>query len=133
MYLKQIMREPQHTISEVMKQIAPHHDKFDAIVCTGLSGLLIGPLLANKLGKRLGVVRKDIERQNGVSHADVLIETNMEATDRWLFVDDLIASGKTIRRVENRMIGEGYGRMTGYIMYNYPRITWESWKGEEYV
>ena len=88
--------------------------EFDAIVVTGVSGLLLGPTLAYLLGKRLGVVRKTMKD----SHAITGIEHNMEPADSWIFVDDLVASGETIKRVEEAMEDVGFKRMQGRYLYN---------------
>ena len=89
--------------------------KFDAIVVTGVSGLLVGSALAVKMGKRLAIVRKRDDREN---HATVQIESGMKPNDWWIFVDDITASGATIERVKRIMPTE----MVGCYMYN-----WNEW------
>lgn len=71
---------------------------FDTIVCTGVSGVVIAPILAYKLHKNLFIIRKG-ENTNASdnSSAGVLGES-------WLFVDELIDSGKTYNRVRNEII-----------------------------
>jgi len=88
---------------------------FDAIVVTGVSGLLVGSALAYAMKKRLAVVRKADDRNN---HAIVGVESGMELHDRWIFVDDIIASGRTIARVRRIMADT----MVGNYMYN-----WNEW------
>lgn len=68
--------------------------KFDTIVGTGLSGSLVIPMLARRLRRKWAIVRKDGEQR----HSSYQIEG--EIGDRWIFVDDLIASGRTLRRVQ---------------------------------
>ena len=64
---------------------------YDALVGIGLSGALVVPLLAYVLKKRFCLVRKE----NVESHATVQLEGNLEKGDRWIFVDDIVASGTT--------------------------------------
>lgn len=68
-------------------------DDYDTLVGTGLSGALVIPPLAEALGKKWLVVRKP---EDG-SHASYPAEGQLGR--RWIFVDDLISSGKTKRRV----------------------------------
>ena len=90
--------------------------EFDAIVCTGVSGMLVGPALAVALGKRLAIIRKKDDKMN---HATVEIESGMEPDDRWIFVDDIIASGRTATHVMERMGKAVGGECAGYYMYNW--------------
>jgi adenine/guanine phosphoribosyltransferase-like PRPP-binding protein len=68
--------------------------EFDAIGCTGVSGLLMGPTIAYLMGKRLAVIRK--EKPGFGNHACVKVEHNMMSGDRVLLIDDLVASGATM-------------------------------------
>lgn len=68
--------------------------QFDTLVGTGLSGALVVPLLANGLSCHFLIVRKD----DG-AHSMHGCEGTLGA--RWVFVDDLIDSGATERRVHN--------------------------------
>jgi adenine/guanine phosphoribosyltransferase-like PRPP-binding protein len=67
--------------------------KFDTIVGTGLSGALVIPRLAAALGCHWMIVRKD----NDNSHSDYKTEGTLG--HRWMFVDDLISTGTTYKRV----------------------------------
>lgn len=69
---------------------------FDTFVGTGLSGTIAAPVLAYALNKKFLIVRKasDAELQNHSGHSS---EGHLGA--RWVFVDDLISSGDTFRRV----------------------------------
>ncbi len=88
---------------------------FDAIVCTGVSGMLVGPALALAMRKKICIVRKPDDHQN---HAMARIESGMETDDRWIFVDDLICSGGTEQRVSSIMNKGGYGFSSGTYLYN---------------
>lgn len=111
-YLSRILNERNETIAQALRTLSDV--EFDAIVCTGVSGLLIGPTLAHLLDKRLAVVRKDDDRNN---HADYRIESGMKPLDKWIFVDDLIASGRTYERVAAKMERAGYQPMEGKYLF----------------
>ena len=68
--------------------------KFDAIAVTGNSGTLFGGALALKLKKRVILVRKP-----GVDSHGTELEILFETVDSYIFVDDFIDSGATIKRV----------------------------------
>lgn len=111
-YLNDAITDAKGIVERTLESCDP--DSFDAICVTGVSGMLIGPILAYLLDKRLAVVRKT--RAN--SHAECEVEHNFEAGDRWIFVDDLIASGETIQRVQNAMLYADLGEMTASYLYN---------------
>jgi hypothetical protein len=72
--------------------------QFDTIVGSGLSGALVIPTLAQAFGVTWAVVRKP---EDG-SHSSWSIEGVIG--ERWVFVDDLMDSGKTFRRVHNAVV-----------------------------
>lgn len=65
---------------------------FDTIVVSGSSGLLVGPAIADKLDKKLAIVRKRDEK----SHADFNVEVE-GYIGRYIIVDDFIQYGITAR------------------------------------
>jgi hypothetical protein len=67
----------------------------DVIVVTGLSGVLLGTRVAAMLGCRLAVVRKEV-----TEHASYSVEGWLGG--RWIFFDDLIDSGATLRNAVSR-------------------------------
>lgn len=83
------------------KKYRDYNTDFDTLVGTGLSGALVVPTLARNMGKSWAIVRK----RNDGSHAQdagrfdrrPLIEGRIGR--RWLFVDDQIDSGITLKRV----------------------------------
>lgn len=77
----------------------------DTLVGTGMSGTLIVPRLAERLGLFWGVVRKP-----GVSsHAGSTTRYEGQMGRRWAFVDDFIASGDTLFRVLDEVEHEFQG------------------------
>jgi adenine/guanine phosphoribosyltransferase-like PRPP-binding protein len=69
--------------------------EFDSIVGRGLSGALVIPTLAARLGCTFAIVRKPDDRRHSRS------EIEGEIGDSWIFVDDLIASGATYRHTRD--------------------------------
>jgi len=74
-------------------------DKADTLVGTGLSGTLAVAELARKLEKRYLIVRKE----NDGSHSYHPVEGTLGK--KWLFVDDLVGSGRTFARVWDTIEG----------------------------
>jgi hypothetical protein len=66
---------------------------YDTLVGTGLSGALVVPYLARRLGKRALIIRKPGEG----SHSSIKAEGTLG--HRWIFVDDFISTGDTFFRV----------------------------------
>lgn len=74
---------------------------FDTIVCTGVSGVLFASPLALLMKKNLVIVRKN---RDG-SHSGRKVEANCASDEvgKWIFVDDLVDSGATLKRVKSEM------------------------------
>jgi len=121
-YLSSALNDLEGTVHNAHCTLGPVD--FDAIVCIGVSGMLVGPALAVSMGKGLAIVRKTDDKQN---HAVVRVETNMKDGDRWIFVDDLISSGETARRVSEIMLRDGWGDPTGTYLYNSDEYTKGGW------
>jgi adenine/guanine phosphoribosyltransferase-like PRPP-binding protein len=84
------------TIANTVKHLRAWSDYFDTIVVSGTSGLLIGPSVADKLDKKIIVVRKD----NDNSHigSNFIIEGDISGK-RYIIIDDVICSGNTVERM----------------------------------
>lgn len=68
--------------------------KFDTLVVTGVSGTVMGGVVAHALGVDLLVVRKEDDNS---THSWNRMEGSLGS--RWAFLDDLVDSGATRRRV----------------------------------
>lgn len=67
--------------------------RFDTLIGTGLSGALVVPILARALRKHYMIIRKPGDDSHaGGQHEGILGE-------RFIFVDDFISTGTTMRRV----------------------------------
>ena len=98
-YLQLPIHDPDtlcETVSDHIGSALYSIGEIDALVGTGLSGAMAVPLIAHALGKRMCVVRKE---DDVGTHSCSRFEGNMQAGDRWLFVDDLIDSGASFVRV----------------------------------
>jgi len=65
---------------------------FDTLVGTGVSGTIFVPILARALDKHWMIVRKEWSE-----HAKSMLEGELGC--RWLFCDDFIDTGATLKRV----------------------------------
>lgn len=118
-YLGEIINNPDEVIRLAAERLEAAEKAgyvFDTIVGTGLSGALIVPTLARKLNKHFALVRKPDN-----SHSEMILEGSIG--ERWVFVDDLIISGATYRRVRTRIntVASSYYRrfvFVGAFIYN---------------
>jgi adenine/guanine phosphoribosyltransferase-like PRPP-binding protein len=86
---------------QILKDLTPHAKEFDTIVATGTSGMMIAPIIAVRMGKNLVAVRKPDEQ----SHSYDRLQGTFGK--RWIFLDDFVASGSTLRRVIRAVNDEG--------------------------
>lgn len=88
----------QEEVARAAEMICKHFPEAEAIAFTGLSGALIAPELATRLGLRLLAVRKEETK-----HSDNMVEVarGIPESVKYVVVDDLIDSGTTICRMHN--------------------------------
>lgn len=94
-YLRRVFDERNELIDSARRTL--HDVDFDTVIGTGLSGALIVPDIARALNKQWAIVRKD----NDSEHAMFNIEGYIG--NQWLFFDDLVASGRTLRFVKEKV------------------------------
>ena len=109
-YLREITTNLRPIADLAYTELCPVRDHFDTLVCTGLSGLILTPLLATMLDMPFAIIRKDGENNHSGYPVEGLIG------DRCLFVDDFSASGATARRVRTAIENEG-ARIVGRYYY----------------
>lgn len=102
-YLEKVLTTPlkwRETLDKAIAKIesAGIEADFQAFLFIGNSGALLAPALAAHFNKQLILVRKE----NDNSHSSRLIEGVSVACD-YMFVDDLISSGATLRYVMQQM------------------------------
>lgn len=66
---------------------------YDAIACSGTSGLIVVPQIAELLKKNIIVVRKETNN----TYSDFILEG--PHTKQYIIIDDLICSGNTAKRI----------------------------------
>lgn len=72
--------------------------EFDTLVGTGFSGSVVIPALALALGKKFVLIRKETDDSH---HGKGRLLG--EIGEKWVFVDDFVSSGKTRRRVIDKL------------------------------
>lgn len=85
---------------------------FDSIACSGISGLIVVPQIAEILNKNIVIIRKDSEKRYSEFHLEGV------APFRYVIVDDLICSGQTVRSIKNTIKDE-YPRARCVGVYTY--------------
>lgn len=101
------------------KELRKHKDEFDTIVIRGISGALIGPVVAYNLEKPLTVIRKE------PSHTTRIMEGNY-ALKNYIIIDDFVESGSTlttiVREVKEQASWYEYNvdniKCVGVVLYN---------------
>ena len=89
-------------IRRVTKIVRANGIEFDTIACCGTSGVACGPMLAAVMKKSIAIVRKACD---DMAHTSERVEfmaahgNRDYSLKRYLFVDDMIASGKTFAHV----------------------------------
>jgi adenine/guanine phosphoribosyltransferase-like PRPP-binding protein len=100
------------TVKQVIKMIKARGLKFDAIACRGVSGLLIAPIVAMRLGKFLIVVRKGEK-----THSCYEVEGDHGA-QRYVILDDFIDAGDTVKAITSKIYAVNpEARCAGFIAY----------------
>jgi len=95
--------------------------EFDTIVVTGISGIAFGSILSFLLKKQLVIVRKRGVR----THSFRKVESNITGKNigKWVFVDDLVDTGKTLKRVHRTLKdNEYFGTQVATYLYNYDEL-----------
>lgn len=99
-------------IKDVLSSISARSDEFDAIVICGHSTSIIGSIVAWELNKHLIIVygdrRNPTEKVVGAKHL------------RYLFIDDHVDTGGTLKRVISSVVGTLVGI---YLYYQTPIVT----------
>lgn len=91
---------------------------FDTLVGTGFSGGIVIPSLALAMGKKFVLIRKETDDSH---HGKGRLCGDLGS--RWIFVDDFISSGRTRRRVIEKVSAAAQEefietRMVGQYMYS---------------
>lgn len=107
------------TVRETTAALKPHKQRFDFIVATGMSGVLVASPVCIRLHRPLVVMRKAGEK----SHDHCEIINGQYAEGRWLFLDDFISLGVTYLRV--RACFYNTARYVGAYLYETQLLSWD--------
>ena len=109
------------TIQKAIDCLREHRKKFDVIVFTGLSGALIGPVVADALDCQFIAVRKDGDgSHSGFRCEGIPVEDNF----RYIIIDDIIATGHTFRQIISALdeSRQCKGMLAGIYLYSASQI-----------
>jgi hypothetical protein len=81
-------------IRNVKRLLIEQNIKFDGFVVCGISGIVIGSILARSLKKDLVIVRSTND-----CHSTFMVE-NYKTNRKYIFLDDFICSGTTFEKVK---------------------------------
>ena len=119
--------------AKVTRMIRDSGVEFDAIAFRGVSGSLLGPLVATAMGKGLIYIRKKVD-----SHRSYDVEGCV--TQRYIIIDDLIDSGKTIHSIREaiekraRDCGDPPATCVGVFLYNHDKsLSKRGYSGGDYI
>lgn len=125
-YFSNAFRHPRITIDAICHALNdPKFDRIDFIVGTGISGLLLLVPVSLQSSIPCGAIRKPLDANskyyNGGSHSGSNVEEYVPynyCVNRYIIIDDLIDSGKTIERIIQMMIATfSHCRCAGIILY----------------
>lgn len=90
-YLEQMWRDPGKVVATFLAKLREYPLEIDTLIGRGISGALSAQLIATATGLNYAVVRKEGES----AHSYRRVEGRVGR--RWLFVDDLIDTGETLK------------------------------------
>jgi adenine/guanine phosphoribosyltransferase-like PRPP-binding protein len=94
--LKDIFASPTNLKEAVNRALEQLKGKrYDAIAVRGVSGAVVGSIVAARKNKQLIVVRK----QNVISHAAYQVEGVPSKSFKYAIIDDFVSSGRTIANI----------------------------------
>jgi adenine/guanine phosphoribosyltransferase-like PRPP-binding protein len=97
-------------VMEAVRKLRPH--VFDSIVACGTSGLIVVPQVAEILNKHILIVRKLNEK----CYSE--FSTEGVSPHRYVILDDLICSGKTVKHIKRTIKDEySYAKCIGIYCY----------------
>lgn len=79
--------------------------EFDSFAAMGVSGMVVAPVLAVMMNKKLTVVRKTID-----GHSSHYVEGVYDC--RYLIIDDFYCTGSTMARIQTKLLDQG-GEIAG--------------------
>lgn len=100
------------TVRKTVKALKPYRASFDSIVCSGMSGVVVGVPVALGLKCPVVIVRK----REPLRRVAVVVVNGKQIGERALFLDDFRATGDTKRYVADK-VSQGRTRVIGHYYY----------------
>lgn len=101
-------------VANATRFLARRKKSFDGIAVRGVSGMLLGVPISERLNVPLAIIRKP----DG-NHSGLRVEGDMRIK-RYVIIDDLIVSGDTISTIRKEMSGFNESEAVGIILYQCP-------------
>ena len=115
-----ILSERKNMVAKLKKVFRNIPCKYDGIVVTGVSGITMGSIISHLLNKNLVIVRKPDDQS---CHSYYTVE-NAKKNGKYVFLDDLVDSGKTYKYVEKTLkFHKAHVIGTIFYKYNEPKFT----------
>lgn len=101
-------------VNYLVKHLKPYTVQFDAIAFRGLSGALIAPIVAQRLGKNIIGVRKKEEKRHS-SHTVEGVVCN-----KYIIIDDFVDEGYTITAIYSEIASWSHhqSQLVGIALYD---------------
>lgn len=115
-YLRCVLEPAEHrrVVQKVVKTLRPIRGQFDCIAFRGMSGATVGSTVAYLLKKHSLMVRKETD------HHSSLDTEGPRDLHRYVVVDDLVSSGKTIDCIcQSVQKHNGLAHCAGVVLYNH--------------
>jgi hypothetical protein len=98
-------------LNRVISYLRSRKNDFDGIAVSGYSMGLINPIIAYQLKKLVCVIAKPDEKRNSYEPVEGIHSL------RWIMIDDLISSSKTLSRV-GMGVEEIEGKLVGLVLWH---------------
>jgi adenine/guanine phosphoribosyltransferase-like PRPP-binding protein len=86
--------------------------EFDTIVFRGMSGALIAPIVAHKMGKEIVMLRKKDEQTHSIFGYEGYLDVQ-----RYVIIDDFVSTGETVAKIIMDMRRRGAAKFVGLYVY----------------
>jgi adenine/guanine phosphoribosyltransferase-like PRPP-binding protein len=105
----------EQVVSRTARALEAHRERFDSIVVTGMSGVVVGAPVAVATGIPLVIVRKKSDQHHNHDGGEIV---NVDAIGAsYLFLDDFKSTGATLRRVRGVIHYHDGARYAGAYYY----------------
>lgn len=124
-------------VEHVVEVLTPHAERFEGIVVRGISGMMVGPMVASRMRKPWCIIRKPGDG----THSDHKTVEGWHNFKTYLIIDDLIATGGTVKLIQTTLRDHaraypnkwerGIPECVGIYLYNIDDLSWRG-NGKNY-